>query len=613
MSKRSRILDLDFAGTPAVLCGRTLDPGSRALRLKFVFTLILLWVSLIVVRLYVLQIADVSKWQTSALRQHVTTLELSSERGPIRDRAGRLLAVSVPSGSVYVRPRLVQDRTAVVEVLAQALEMTPQAVSEKLDSNKPFVWIKRQIPKVIAEQVQARELPGVGFFLEPRRFYPFNSAASTFIGKVGVDGNGLTGLEAAFDEQLHEHSSKTQMIRDALGQSIEHPSIVQTEFELPKGTALDLTLDAHLQLIVDEELERGRVAAKAEQGLAVLVNARTGEILSLSQAPEVNFNSQQIHDRKLFVNRALETAYEPGSIFKPVVMALALEHKVVSPNQVIDCESGRYHFGRHTINDVHGSDKLTVHDVMVKSSNIGMTKIGVELGRERIHQGLREFGFGQVTLGLFSTEAPGILRDAKRWAEVDVATHSFGQGIAVTPLQLVRSISAIANGGTLPSLHVVKDAYREGKQLLSPSTADAVQQMMISVVEQKGGTGSRARIEGLAVGGKTGTAQRARDDGRGYEPDNYISSFIGFVTADSVRVNDPLVLLVTYDRPRGEHFYGGRIAAPVFKRILERAVRYLDQNSDGSIAGKPLPLLRDRAPDVLGESSYSVRTISYRQ
>ncbi|MCB0354375.1 MAG: penicillin-binding protein 2 [Bdellovibrionales bacterium] len=609
-SRHKSLLHFDFASTPAVLCGKALDARSRALRLRFVFTLILLWIGLIVVRLYVLQIADVSKWQSSALRQHLTTLELSSERGPIRDREGRLLAVSVPSGSVYLRPKLVSNRDEARKLLAEVLSLSNAEIEEKLNSESPFVWVKRQIPKVVAEQIEQASLEGIGYLVEPRRFYPFNAAASTLIGKVGIDGNGLTGLEAAFDRGLHEHSAKTKVIRDALGQTLEHPSMLQSEFELPKGQALDLTLDAHLQLIVDEELERGRIEAKAEQGLAVLVNARTGEILSLSQAPEVNFNSQHITEKSQFVNRVLESAYEPGSVFKPIVMALALENRVVSPNQQINCESGRFRFGKHTINDVHGSDVLTAHDVIVKSSNIGMTKIGMQLGAERIYQGLRDFGFGEVSLGLFPAEASGILRPVNSWAQVDVATHSFGQGVSVTPLQMVRAISAIANGGFLPQLAVVKQTGMpvDARQILSQRTANDVRDMMISVVEQKGGTGSRAHIDGLTVGGKTGTAQRARDDGRGYEPHSYISSFIGFVAADSSRVRDPLVLLVTYDRPRGESYYGGLVAAPVFRRVMERSVRYLDQYS--SHPEKTVPSFRERIPELTTEQPFTVQRVA---
>lgn len=558
-------------------CFRTnvLSPRCRKARLIVVGLFACVWGGVLLHRLVSLQITDFERWQEWAVRQHFSEVTVASERGPVLDRNGKLLAVSVPAGSVYARPHQLRDKERTARELATILEMPYEQVAARLESAQPFVWIARQVSRRTAEKVTSLGTPGVGFILESRRYYPYNTAAATLIGKVGVDGVGLSGIESLFEERLHGEQIRTKVTRDAFGNVIQVNSNDEG-FAPPRGDALTLTLDAELQVIVDEELEAGRLRANARGAIAVMLDSDSGEVLAVSNAPLVNFNHDKISSKTQLSNPALEKVFEPGSILKPIVAAAAIEAGVVRPNELIDCENGRFSFGRHTIKDVHGSSVISFRDVVVRSSNIGMTKVGARLGRERLYDALRTFGFGEPSGLRFPGETAGILRPASRWAEVDIATHSFGQGVAVNALQMARATAAIANGGILPPIRLISDrSERTARRVISEDTARAVREMMYGVVEDDHGTGGRAEIEGVRIGGKTGTAQVARTDGRGYQPGAYIASFVGFADASAIGVHKRLTMVVVVEEPRKSSIYGGTVAAPIFKRIMARSLRYL--------------------------------------
>jgi len=553
-----------------------LSASSRRMRIWAILGGALVWSSLLVWRLYSLQISNFETWQDWALKQHFMEVRLASERGPIYDREGKLLAASVPAGSIYVRPHQVKDKKSTVEQISKLLSIKPKEVEEDLAVEQPFVWIQRQIPRAVAEKVAALKLPGVGFVLESRRVYPYNNAASSLIGKVGVDGMGLSGIEAVYEKRLRGEQVKTRMVRDAFGNMIDVSVQHHDEFEPPRGTSMQLTIDADLQIIVDEELEAGRLAANADRAMAVMIDADTGEILSMSQAPSTNFNMTKLNPKKDLKNLSVETVFEPGSIFKPLVAAAAIEAGLANPNEMINCEHGVYPFGSHRIRDVHPSDTISFHDVVVRSSNIGMTKIGMRLGADKLYDYLKKLGFGDPSLNILPGETRGILRPVENWSRVDVATHSFGQGVAVTPLQIVRATAAIANGGILPTLKVINDGKAApSRRVFSEATAEKVRDMMYGVVTEEHGTGKNADIPGVKVGGKTGTAQKARQDGRGYKAGAYMSSFVGFVDGAVLGVDKKLALIVIVDEPHAKSIYGGVLAAPVFKRIMQRTLHYL--------------------------------------
>lgn len=585
MSRQS-LLALDFASQRSNLRSpRKTAEANRRHRLWIILGVAGVWMSIVIARLVSLQITSVERWQEWALKQHFSEITIASERGTIVDRKDRLLAVSVPAGSVYVRPRQVKDKPAAAREIAKMLSLPEKDVLKKLNGAAPFVWIQRQLPRVRAEQVSALDIPGVGHIVEARRFYPYNEAASTLIGRVGVDGVGLSGVESLFEKRLHGAHVKTRVTRDALGNQIEMISAAGgEEFDLPTGESLRLTLDSDIQVIMDDELEAGRRFAKSKAAMAVMVDADTGDVLGMSQVPSVNFNSDKVHSTRGMKNLIVESVFEPGSIMKPLVAASVLDAGVASARDILNCEAGRFRVGKHTIKDVHPSSSISFFDVVVRSSNIGMTKVGMRLGADRLYASLRSFGFGESTkLGL-PGETRGILRPVESWAQVDVATHSFGQGVAVTPLQVVRAVSAIANGGMLPKLSVIDDGtdpkLRQGDRILSERAATIAREMMYGVVEDEHGTGGNAAIEGVRIGGKTGTAQKARTDGRGYAAGLYVASFVGFAEADSLGVKRRLSLLVMIDEPHTNSIYGGTLAAPVFKRIMQRTLHYLS-TSDG--------------------------------
>jgi len=584
-------------------CYRTLNltPRDRRRRLSWILIPAVMWIALVTYRLVSLQVTDVTTWKQWALRQHLTQIDLAPERGAILDRNGELLAASVPAGSIFVRPQLFPSkdhrRKAAAEI-SKIIGMSFDAVLQKLSSSKPFVWVARQIPRNQAEAVKALGFQGADFMVESKRYYPYGKAAAALVGKVGLDGNGLSGLERSFDKQLRGQGVSERVSRDALGNVIEGEA--SDNFRLPKGAALQLTLDANIQLIVDEELEAGRKNAQALRAMGVLVDSRSGEVLALGQAPQTDFNATSSVDGKALRNYMLETVYEPGSTFKPIVAAVALEERVVAPNEMIDCEGGYLKFGRHRINDVHPHDVISFRDVIVRSSNIGMTKIGLRLGSNRLHSYLKRFGFGESSgLGL-SGESAGIFRAVQEWAAVDVATHSYGQGIAVTPLQMVRAVSALANGGILPRLHVIKDtAWGEEQRVISEKTSERVREMMFAVTEDEHGTGNRAALDGVRVGGKTGTAQKARSGTRGYAPGLYVSSFVGFADGHALGVNRNLTLIVVIDEPHATSNYGGVLAAPVFRRIMQRSLSYLSTREalhNGKRVSKHAGVLEANAP-----------------
>ena len=616
--QRAALIGVDFACAHRPSTSSLNLAGRRPMRLRLIGILALGWVGLLVGRLYSLQVSNFEIWQDWAIRQHVAEVEVASERGQVLDRNGKLLAVSVPAESIYVRPRQIKDRPRVVRELAKHLEIKQSQVAERINTKQPFVWIKRQVPRYQAEKVSDLNLLGVGTVLEARRFYPYNQAASALIGKVGIDGTGLSGIESLYEKKLHENHVKTTATRDAFGKIIHISKLDVKElgtnepdtadgFAPPKGEALKLTIDADLQIIMDEELEIGRKNANAKRAMAVMIDSETGEIIALSQSPSYNFNNPSTDSKNALRNLLVETVFEPGSVMKPIVAAAAIDAGVVTAREKINCENGRFPFSKHTIKDVHPSGVIPFHDVVVRSSNIGMTKVGIKLGSERLYAYLKKFGFGDSSGLALAGETAGILRPEPSWAKVDVATHSFGQGVAVTPLQVVRAVAAIANGGVLPKLSVVidKDGIPAGERIISEHSASVARDMMYGVVEDQHGTGGKAKIVGLKVGGKTGTAQKANPHGRGYLAGTYVASFVGFVDGAGMGVPRNLTTMVIMDEPNTKSIYGGTLAAPVFQRVMDRTLRFIATRNELGVGSSRSPfIVPERSIDIKEEELF---------
>lgn len=517
-----------------------------------------------------------------AANQHRTRVALTPRRGEIVDRNGDKLALSLDVPSVYVRPKAFAGHEADLPAVGRALGLSLKTVQAKVASRQPFVWLRRRATPRQAEAVERLGLPGIGTLDEARRFYPYGSLAAHVLGMVGIDSRGLEGLEHRFDEVIRGESEWLDVDRDAHGREILRAGGASAP---PQGNRLELTLDVGLQAIVERELAAGVATAKAAGGSAVVLDPWTGEVLALANVPTFNPNDPgNLGDprfRARVRNRAITDPYEPGSTFKAVLAAAALDQRVVRPDEMFFCENGHYQVGKWTIHDSHPHGWLSFAQVIQVSSNIGASKVGERLGRERYFQALRAFGFGGRTGIELPAEEPGLMRPVDTWARIDLATHSFGQGVAVTPLQMAAAFAAIANGGTYMRPYLVRRSVSPDGAVLfehqatavmrvvRPESARTTTQLLRRVVEEEGGTGGKARVEGFSVAGKTGTAQKVDPRNGGYSSKR-IGSFVGFVPADAPRV----VILVLIDEP-GTSSYGGVVAAPVFSAIANGLLKAL--------------------------------------
>ncbi len=541
-----------------------------------------------------------------ATRQHRQTITLVPQRGPIVDRNGDLLASSVNVPSVFLRPRHLQAADgARLPALAKALDLPLAVVKAKAASPHPFVWLKRQ---ALPQQAQAADRLGiaaVGRIEEARRFYPHGGLAAHVLGFVSVDSQGLAGLERRFDRQIRGEAHEIEVARDAHGRMFHKGSLSTKPLE---GARIEVTIDAQIQAITERELAAGVQAATARAGAAIVMDPTTGEILALANYP--SFNPNDPDDRMgpawkhRSRNRILTDPYEPGSTYKGILAAAALDRGIVRPGDAMFCENGSYRYANKIIHDVHGHGWLTMAEAIQYSSNICATKIADRLGKERYYQYLRDFGFGQRTGVELPGEEPGLLRNVATWARIDLATHSFGQGVSVTPLQLAVAFGAIANGGTLmrpflvrrvesPTGEVLQEATPTAiRRVIKPETARVATQVLRRVVEEKHGTGTKAHIDGYPVAGKTGTAQKVTPGARGYSG-KYIGSFVGYLPADAPRA----VILVMIDEPAGRGF-GGTVAAPVFQKIGAAVMKAMGVEPEGPADVEPPP-----APDPVVETA----------
>jgi cell division protein FtsI (penicillin-binding protein 3) len=510
--------------------------------------------------------------------QVVNSQKAVGKRGTIFDRRGREMAVSVDATSVAVRPAKVKDAAAAAASLSRVLQMKPAEVKAKLASRKPFVWIKRQATPKETEAIEQLRLPGVEFVTETNRFYPNRSLAAQVIGFTGMDGKGMEGVEYFYDTHLRGTDSSVKVLRDALGNGFQAESGAEGG---ASGNNLILTLDQAVQHVSETALAEAVEAHKARSGLAIVMEPRTGAILAMAQAPTFNPNAYDDYKKALWRNRAITDPFEPGSTLKVFGAAAALEFGNLSPKTTFNCENGAYRIGKNTVHDVHRYGVLTLSDIIKFSSNIGAIKIGEKIGSEKLHQALRLFGFGQKT-GIDSpAETTGLLMPPKKWTPIDAAAIAFGHGISASAVQLISALSAIANDGVLMKPRLVQAITdkqgqvlqqfppEEIRRVVSRETAQTLKEILQTVV-LPGGTGVNAALQGYTVGGKTGTARKLDENGR-YADDRHVASFIGFAPADKPQI----AVLIVIDEPRGQ-MYGGAVAAPVFRKIAQSTLNYLN-------------------------------------
>ena len=541
-------------------------------------------------RAFQLCVFEGASFRDLADRQHRQRVALPAERGSIVDRHGDVLALTVESAAIYVRPTILQADSKLISVLARTLDLAPSQVAEKVRAPEPFVWLLRHATPEQADAIAALGLRGVGSEPSRRRFYPRGTLAGQTLGFSGIDLQGLEGLELTYDRYLRGPAQSLSVERDARGRSILTEGASE---RLPRqGARLELTIDATLQQVTESELEAAVSARRAAAGIAVAMDPWTGEILALANVPSFDPNTVATAAPDQWRNRVIADSYEPGSTFKGILAAAAIEAGVVHPGDRIFCENGSYAVGRRVVHDHEPYGWLSFAEVIKHSSNIGAGKVGERLGSERLAATMRAFGFGQPTGIDLSGEVPGLVRPVPKWGRINLVTTSFGQGVAVTPLQLLRAYAAIANGGKLMRPYVVRRVVAaDGSVVLenkpqvvgepvSPQTAATVTELLRGVVE--GGTGTQAHIDGVPVAGKTGTAQKVDTKTGRYSARQRMSSFVGFVPADAPR----FVILVVIDSPQTAT-YGGVVAAPVFRRVAEYAVDRLGLRAASMPAAPP--------------------------
>ena len=537
----------------------------------------LLWAIGIEARLVYLQVFQHDELAARAERQVLRTVPAPAKRGDILDRNGRVLAASADVDSLYAVPSEVDDPFATGAALCDALGDCSKAeqdeVRTRLVRNRPFVYIRRQITPAQAARVADLQLEGIGFMRESRRFYPKRELAAHLIGYVGQESDGLAGLESTYDKLVKGRPGTVLVQTDA-----HRKAFSRVERPPTAGASLELTVDEYLQYVTERELKAGVEWAGAAGGSAVVMEPSTGEILALANYPTFNPNAFREFGDNHRRNRAIQDLYEPGSTFKIVTAGAALEDKILTPDSAIETGPGHIRFGSRVIDEDKGHNYglLSFTDVIVKSSNVGAIKVGLRVGAVRMSEYVRLFGFGRPSSPDFKAESRGIVWAADKLTDSALASVSMGYQVGVTPLQMATAVSVVANGGELMEPRVVRAVIRNGRRIPVPhrtlrrvinrETAADVAAMMEAVVER--GTGSKSRVAGYSVAGKTGTAQKIIN-GR-YSNTEYNVSFVGFVP-----VRQPaFTIVVVVDSPHGVPPYGGTVAAPIFSRIADAARRW---------------------------------------
>jgi cell division protein FtsI (penicillin-binding protein 3) len=498
-------------------------------------------------------------------------IEMSATRGRILDRQGDVLAISTPVKAIWAIPEDAQLTPAQARQLAALLEMDVRELNRKLAADKDFVFVKRQIPPDVADKVAALHLPGIHDQKEYRRYYPTGDVMAHMLGFTGVADEGQEGVELAMNELLTGKPGSRRVIKDRRGHIVEDVESIRAPQE---GKDVTLALDAKIQYLAHSMLKRAMIEHKAKAGGIVVLDAKTGEVLALANAPTYNPNNRVRLVGAQLRNRAFTDTFEPGSTFKPFTAALALEKGKYRFDTQIQTAPGKLTIGSATIHDAHAHGLLTLAEVIQKSSNVGAAKVALSFQPEEMWQMFNSLGFGSPLKLGFPGEVGGRLRPAKSWRPIEQATMSYGHGVSVTLMQMARAYMAFAREGDIVPISLTRlDApVGAGTQVFSGQTAREVRTMLEMAV-QPGGTAPKAQIAGYRVAGKTGTARKL--DGGTYA-EKYVASFIGFAPASDPR----LVVAVMIDEPSGKQYYGGDVAAPVFAEVMSGALRTLGVPQD---------------------------------
>lgn len=526
-------------------------------------------------RLVWVQAVAAPKYAEAALSQRLKDLELPARRGTIYDREGEPLAVSVDARTIYVAPNRIKDKEGTARALADTLGGDKDTYLAKLEKQSGFEYVARKVDRERAGALEDLELEGVGFIDDYRRLYPSGELACQVLGFVGVDGKGLEGLERQYDELLAGTPGVVWAERDPKGRLI--PGGVQKEIDATHGSDIVLTIDKDIQYQTQVELTKAVKKWGAKSGSVVIMNPRTGEIYAMASTPTFNPNDYSKAKSNAVRNKPLVDAYEPGSTIKALTASAVIEEGYYTPDSMFNLPS-TIKVGGRTIKEAHGraAVRWSLTDIVTQSSNVGTVKLGMKLGAQGLYDSFSGFGLTEKTGVDFPGEATGWLPPPTQWSGSSIGNIPFGQGVSVTPLQLARSVAAIANRGELTTPHFLLDvpngerAFKPqpARRAISEETAEAATEMLAAVVTE--GTGKSAAVPGYAVAGKTGTAQKALPNGGGYRGGKYVGSFIGYLPAE-----DPQVLIcVTIDEPTNA-IYGGVVASPTFAKLAQFTVSHL--------------------------------------
>jgi stage V sporulation protein D (sporulation-specific penicillin-binding protein) len=564
---------MDNPGESAVI------PNGRARALWLLVIFILIFI-LLAIRLVYLQLIEHQFFLNRSLEQRIRIITLSPDRGDICDRNGNVLATSISAFSVGAFPSDIKNKPGTADLLSKILKEKRSGILQKLNSGKPFVWIVRKIEEPLARKIKDKNISGIELLPEKKRVYPKNKLAAQIIGFVGMDNQGMSGIEISYDKYLKGEEGKLIKEIDPRGREILTSSLRVLKSPT-NGGDITLTIDEPIQYKAETEIKKMVESSHANSGSVIVMDVRSGEILALASYPSFDPNDYQKYNKNVWYNRVVTDVYEPGSTFKLVTVASALEEGVISKETVVYCPD-TIKLGGRTIRNSHhlkfDTHYLSIKEILRESVNTGAVQIALMMGKEKFYKHIKDFGFGDYTgVGLFG-ESRGILNDPSTWNKPDIAMMSFGQSIAVTPIQLLSSLTAIVNGGVMIKPRLVKKIEKDDANFvkvfapedrgraISGKVASDMVELCEDVVEN--GTGHNAKIAGFRVGGKTGTAQKPLPGGGGYMAGRYVSSFIGFAPLDK----PCLAILVVVDDPKPV-YWGEKIAAPVFKEVAEYALR----------------------------------------
>src|SRR5256712_896912 len=576
--------------------GTGMDFRSPQIRLLIVAALLGLWTAAAAARLADLQLARYTDFLTRAERQQQRIVEISPKRADILDRNLHESAMSTSLDSCFAVPAEIVDKALVARLLGPVLGLPADEMATRLSSSRSFAWIARKLPPATVARIRQLNLRGIYFQKENQRFYPKRDLAAAVLGFVDIDEKGLGGIEYQLDARIRSKASRMLILTDAHNRWYE-----STDKAPEAGFSVTLTIDENIQFVAEKELATAIEQTHAKAGTVLVEDPSNGEILAMASWPRFNPNAAGGSRPEARMNRAVGALYEPGSVFKIVTLSAAIDQGIIRPDEVVDCQNGAIYIAGHRIRDHKPYGLLTVSQILAHSSDVGAIKIGLRLGAPKFFQYIRAYGFGELTGIDLPGENRGLLRRVENWTPVSVGSISMGQEVGVTPLQMINAVSAIANGGLLYRPHVVL-ALRRGAQVeqepqpaprrvVRETTAATMRAMLEGVVLN--GTGTKAQLNGYTSAGKTGTAQKIDPATGRYSATQLIASFVGFAP-----INNPaMTILVQLDSPVGLH-EGGSVAAPVFKRVAEQVLSYLNVPRDIPVSPATLRAARrSHAPE----------------